>query len=211
MDIAQAVGAVTRVLTSREYQGQPARVIVATRVYDTTPDDLWDCLTNPERLPRWFLPVSGDLRPGGHYQLEGNAGGEITACEPPRHLALTWGMHGQASWVDVELSEQENGGTLLRLEHMAHVPDEFWEQYGPGAVGVGWDLALRGLGKHIETGGTLDAKVELAWPLSEEGKRFVKLISDDWATASIADDTPEDAARAAAERTTEFYTVEPQA
>jgi hypothetical protein len=120
-------------------------------------------------------------------------------------------MHGQASWVDVELSEQENGGTLLRLEHMAHVPDEFWEQYGPGAVGVGWDLALRGLGKHIETGGTLDAKVELAWPLSEEGKRFVKLISDDWATASIADGTPEDAARAAAERTTEFYTVEPQA
>jgi hypothetical protein len=100
---------------------------------------------------------------------------------------------------------------LLRLEHMAHVPDEFWEQYGPGAVGVGWDLALLGLGKHVGTGAALDAKKELAWPLSDEGKRFVGQCSDAWCAASIADGTLAEAAHAAAERTTAFYTVEPPA
>jgi hypothetical protein len=34
-------------------------------------------------LRRRFPPVSGDLRLGGKYQLGGNAGGEILACEPP--------------------------------------------------------------------------------------------------------------------------------
>ena len=31
-------------------------------------------------------PISGDLRLGGRYQLQGNAGGEILVCEPPQHL-----------------------------------------------------------------------------------------------------------------------------
>ena len=44
-------------------------------------EDVWDALTNPERIGRWFLPISGDYRLGGRYQFEGNAGGEIVACE----------------------------------------------------------------------------------------------------------------------------------
>lgn len=39
---------------------------------------MWDACTDPERIPRWFLPISGDLRLNGRYQLEGNAGGAIT-------------------------------------------------------------------------------------------------------------------------------------
>ena len=38
--------------------------------------------------------------------------------------------------------------TRLTLEHIAHEDEEglkFWDQFGPGAVGVGWDLALLGL------------------------------------------------------------------
>lgn len=37
------------------------------------------------------MPVSGELRVGGAFQLEGNAGGEILACEPPNLVRLTWG------------------------------------------------------------------------------------------------------------------------
>lgn len=48
-----------------------------TRTYDADVDDVWDALTNPERLPRWFSPVTGDFRVGGAYQIEGNAGGQI--------------------------------------------------------------------------------------------------------------------------------------
>ena len=44
------------------------------RTYETTIVDLWDAITSAERIPRRFLPISGDLRLGGRYQLEGHAG-----------------------------------------------------------------------------------------------------------------------------------------
>jgi uncharacterized protein YndB with AHSA1/START domain len=205
-DALRYIGAVTREIQNREYEGRPARVLVATCSYDTTIDDLWDAITNAERIPRWFLPISGDLRLGGRYQLLGNAGGEITACEPPRSLALTWEMHGQASWVNVRLTELSDGGTSLRLEHIAHVPDDLWNQFGPGAVGVGWDLTLMALGRHVSTGAAVDPKTAEAWPTSEEGKAFVGGSSEGWGRASIAAGTDEASALTAAGRTTAFYT-----
>jgi uncharacterized protein YndB with AHSA1/START domain len=182
--------------------------VVAERSYPAPISDVWDALTNAERIPRWFLPISGDLRLGGRYQLKGNAGGEIQACEPPRHLAVTWEHGGQVSWVTVRLAEEAAGRTQLELEHLAHVDDKFWDQYGPGAVGVGWDLALMGLGRHLETGAALDPQAAMAWPTSAEGKGFVRGSSDDWCRASTAAGTPSPAAQAAAARTTAFYTGE---
>jgi uncharacterized protein YndB with AHSA1/START domain len=49
--------------------------VTITQVYAAPVEDVWDACTNPARIPRWFLPVSGELRLGGRYQLEGNAGG----------------------------------------------------------------------------------------------------------------------------------------
>src|SRR6202022_4953001 len=103
-DIAGIVGAVTRKVVGREHHGRPAHAVLASRSYDTTIEDVWDAMTNAERIPRWFLPVTGDFRPGGRYQFEGNAGGEITRCEPPRLLAVTWGMGGSVSWLTVSLT-----------------------------------------------------------------------------------------------------------
>src|SRR5499433_4618380 len=142
IDVLRYIGMVTRDVSTREYEGLPARVLLATCAYDTTIDDVWDAITNPERIPRWFLPISGDLRLGGRYQLQGNAGGEITRCEPPRHLAVTWEFGGEVSWVKVDLTDDGKGGTHLELEHVAHVDDARWAQFGPGAVGVGWDMTL---------------------------------------------------------------------
>ena len=42
--------------------------------------------------------------------MHGNAGGEIKACDPPRHLALTWEFGGQTSWVDVQLTPLSTAG-----------------------------------------------------------------------------------------------------
>ncbi len=206
MDALRYIGAVTREIHSRDHDGRPARVLVVTCAYDTAIEDVWDALTNAERIPRWFLPISGDLRLGGRYQLHGNASGQITGCEPPRSLALTWEMGGQVSWVNVRLWELSDGGTRLQLEHIAHVPDDLWNQYGPGAVGVGWDLTMMGLGKHLSTGAAMDPKVGAAWPTTDEGKAFVRQSSDAWGQASIASGTDEAAARTAAGRTTAFYT-----
>ena len=205
IDIVQHVGAVTRAVENRVHDGRPARVVVASRTYDTTPDDLWDALTSRERIPRWFLPISGDLRVGGRYQLEGNAGGTITHCEPPRHVAVTWEYGDQLSWVDARIESTSDGRAHLTLEHIAHVPEPMWDQFGPGAVGVGWDLALAGLGNHIATGDSVTPGEGLAWLLSEDGRAFVRHVSDDWGRASIASGTDEAAAHAAVARTTAAY------
>lgn len=208
IDISHHIGAVVRELTRVEKNGAPAWKLVATRTYATDPEDLWDALTSPERIPRWFLPISGDLRVGGQFQLQGNAGGDILVCDAPRHLGVTWGMHGQVSWVDVFL-EEKDGATELRLEHVAHVPDEFWNQYGPGAVGVGWEGALLGLALHAESGESISPEASQEWQASDDGKRFFTLSSERWGDASIAAGTNPADARAAAARTTGFYTGAP--
>jgi uncharacterized protein YndB with AHSA1/START domain len=210
IDVTRLIGAVTREITSREVNGANARVLVATRSYDTTIEDLWDALTNPERIPRWFLPISGDLKLGGHYQLEGNASGEITECVPPRRLGLTWGMPGQVSWVNVELSAQAEGKTLLRLEHVAHVPDELWKQFGPGGVGIGWDEGLLGLDRHLTPGAKLGPETAAEWLASGEGKSFIQQSSAAWCAAAIAAGDDPALARAAAERVAAMYTGEGQ-
>lgn len=208
IDVAQVIGAVTRTVEQRDHNGRPARVVMATRTYDAAAAEVWDAMTRPERIPRWFLPVSGDLRLGGRYQLKGNAGGEIIGCEPPHLLSLTWEMGGEVSWLTIRLSEPSKGKTMLELEHVAHVDDARWRQFGPGAVGVGWDMALMGLGRHLASGASADPKAAMAWLGSPEGKTFVAMSSKDWSRASVAAGTQAEQAHAAAERTTAAYTGE---
>lgn len=205
IDIVQQIGAITREVRSQEQGGRTARVVVATRTFDTDIEDVWDAITSAERLPRWFAPVSGELRLGGRYQVQGNAGGEITTCEPPRRLAVTWEFGGGVSWLTVELAEDPGGGTRLELEHTAHV-DEHWEKFGPGAVGVGWDLSLLGLAEHLARTPGFDAAAGMAWAGTPEGREFMSGSSTAWGRASIASGTPAEAALAAAGRTTAFYT-----
>jgi hypothetical protein len=56
------------------------------------------------------------------------------------------------SWIEVRLTATSEGRTRFELEHIAHVDDERWNEYGPGTVGVGWDLTLVGLAMHLSSG-----------------------------------------------------------
>ena len=203
---AEAAGLTARRVHTGERDGTPTRIALARRRYRADRADVWDAVTNAERLPRWFLPVEGDLRPGGHYQFEGNAGGTIEACEAPERLAATWEFAGGVSWIEVDLREAE-GGTVLELTHESPVDPEFWEQFGPGAVGVGWDLGLYGLEQHLTTGEDLDAAEVEAWTLGPDGVAFVRRAAEDWARAAVDDGDDAERAAAAAERTIAFYTV----
>src|SRR5688572_8060279 len=118
VDLSRVIGAEFREVQEREREGQPVHVVVAVRTYSTDPQDLWDALTNKERIPRWFAPVDGDLRLGGRYQVQGNASGAITRCDPPEAFDLTWEFGGGVSWVNVRLAP-EDGRTRLTLEHIA--------------------------------------------------------------------------------------------
>src|ERR687895_2784586 len=119
IDPVATAGLVTREVRSGSRDGTPTKIAIARRTYPTGQADLWDALTNAERIPRWFLPVSGDLEPGGRYQLEGNAGGLIERCDEPESFAVTWGYGSSMSWVEGKPTPPGQG-TTPRLGHQAH-------------------------------------------------------------------------------------------
>ncbi|MCD0443450.1 SRPBCC family protein [Glycomyces sp. A-F 0318] len=208
-DPIATAGLVARSIRTGERDGAATKVLVARRTYRAEQADVWDALTSAERLPRWFLPVSGDLAVGGRYQFEGNAGGLVERCDAPDSLAVTWEFGGGMSWVEVRLSKSE-GGTVLELVHEAPVDPEMWRQYGPGAVGVGWDGSVHGLGVYLETGEPLDAAEFEAFMTSPAGVEYAGVLADAWAEAAVADGDDPGQARAARDAVVAFYTVPPQ-
>ena len=205
IDVTQSIGRATREVSTRSYDGKPARVVAVSHRYDTSPADLWEAITSADRIPRWFTPITGDLKPGGRYQLQGNAGGQILICEPPRHLKVTWEYGGDTSFVEVRIAK-DGAGSKLTLEHAMHGGEDHWNKFGPGATGVGWDLALLGLSQHTVTRSAKTAEEGMAWMMSENGKAFVRASSEAWGQAHIAAGADRAAAEAAASQTTAAYT-----
>ncbi|MGH8825398.1 MAG: SRPBCC domain-containing protein [Jiangellaceae bacterium] len=210
IDSMAAAGLVTREIRSGSRDGAPTKIAIARRTYPTDQADLWDALTNGDRIPRWFLPISGDLHVGGRYQLEGNAGGVVERCEQPESFAVTWEFGEMVSWLEVRLTTAGEG-TSLELAHEAHVDPDLWGQFGPGAVGIGWDLGLMGLGLHLESGAPVDPELAAAFSFSPEGVQFVRRAAAGWADAAVADGDEAGPAHEAAERSVAFYTTPPEA
>jgi uncharacterized protein YndB with AHSA1/START domain len=194
IDIASQINAIDRKverLPAADGVGERVSVVMR-RGYDAPIGDVWDAVTQPDRIKRWLMPISGELRVGGSFQLEGNAGGEILGCEPPSLLRVTFG--GPTSIVELRLTRQGDGETVLELEHT--VPIEM-AQSGAGAlyVGPGWDGALMGLGLFLR-GDAIGDPVAAA--NSTEAREFSKQSVSAW--AAVVEDsgtaTPEQLAAA---------------
>jgi uncharacterized protein YndB with AHSA1/START domain len=206
IDVNHQISQVRRQQGRRTLEAGEARVQTISQVYDTDIEDLWDVVTNPERIARWFLPVEGELKEGGRYQLTGNAGGTVTRCDRPSGYSATWEFADQVSWIEVRLTP-EGDSTRFELEHVAHVADEWWDQFGPGATGVGWDGGFYGLANYLADPASAPDPASMAtWHETPEGRSFFRLSSDAWVEASIADGADPVAAKAAGERTYAFYT-----
>ncbi len=205
LNVGDHIAAVERSVSPLEREGKPAYSVTLSRSYATTIDDLWDAVTNGSRISRWFLPITGELKLGGRYQLEGNAGGRITACERPSHFALTWEFAEAVSWVEVQVSENGASCAKLVLLHIQY-GSNLWDEYGPGAVGVGWEVGLMSLAMHITqpSAQMLDA----SFATTQGGKTFVTSSSERWGQAAISAGTASDTAHAAVARTIAFYTGE---
>ncbi len=103
-------------LRHRTIPAGEARVAVFTRSYETTIEDLWDACTNPERLQRWYVPVTGDFRVGGSFAQVNMGSGTILACDAPHLLKLSLG--GGVDEIELRLSPgAEDGTTTLELQH----------------------------------------------------------------------------------------------
>jgi uncharacterized protein YndB with AHSA1/START domain len=208
IDVASQINAVQRTVGSRTVNGSEAKTVVVSQTYDTAIEDVWNACTTAERISRWLMPISGELRLGGRYQLEGNAGGTIEECEPPQRLAVTWEYGGDTTWVEARLVAAEHGQTTVQVEHIARVDQERWEEFGPGAVGIGWDSMLLGLALHLRGEGMSGPEEAAVWAASDEGREFMRQSGEGWHDAHAA--TGEDAAmvRAAADRCITAYTAE---
>jgi uncharacterized protein YndB with AHSA1/START domain len=207
VDVAREIEAIQRSVGTGTIPAGEGHAVTLGRTYNASIDDVWDALTTPDRINRWFLPISGDFRLGGTYQFEGNAGGKILACEKPNRLLVTW-VYGSEdpsaiSEVEIRLTAKGADSTEFQMVHTAVVPDEMWDTFGPGAVGAGWDGGVMGLGLYLATGATVDDP--MAWQMSEEGREFYRLSSHAWGEASRAAGVDEETITRNVAATTEFY------
>jgi uncharacterized protein YndB with AHSA1/START domain len=177
IDIASHLKAIHREVGNRPTESGEVVSVSLRRSFNSPIEDVWDAVTNPERMRRWFLPISGDLQVGGTFQLEGNAGGDVLKCEPPRLLRVTFGA--PTSLVEIRLSSAGESETLLELEHTVPL-----EMAGSGAgalyVGPGWDGAFMALGLFLD-GVVSDDPVAAA--NSPQGQEFSRQSVHAWATA----------------------------
>jgi len=213
IDIVQEIETAQREVASGRIAAGEGRSVRLSRTYDAPIEEVWDAVTSPERISRWFLPVTGDYRVGGRFQLEGNAGGEILSCDRPNRFRVTWAYGdvtdpAAVSELEVRLTPVGDGTTRLELDHTAIAPEEMWTEYGPGAVGVGWDQGLLGLTLHLRGESVGDS---MAWQLSDEGRAFAAASSAAWGAANeTAGADPAVAAKGVA-NTTLFYAPEKEA
>ncbi len=200
------IDATSRTVSPHERDGRPAAHVTLSRAFETNIEDLWGAVTNPDRIPRWATNVTGELQLNGRYQIESNASGTITKCEPQSHIAVTWEFAGDVSWVEFQFADDPPDCARLTLTHTSHLSPH-WDTYGPGATGVGWELALAGLALYLADP-NLEKPDEMEFVTSNQGKAFITGSSNAWAEAAIAAGTDPETAQTAANSTTAFYTGE---
>jgi uncharacterized protein YndB with AHSA1/START domain len=211
IDVIREIEATQRKVGRGQIAAGEGHTVTLRRTYEAPIEDVWDALTNPRRIPRWFLPISGDLRVGGNYKFEGNAGGTIQSCERPNRLLVTWvgmetGSPADVSEVEVRLTAQGADRTTVEMVHTAVVPDEMWSEYGPGAVGVGWEGGVLGMALHL--GGAESAIEDREnWPFTEEGREFMRLSSEAWGEANRTAGADDETVARNVANTFAFYTT----
>ncbi len=105
------------------------------RRFSTDVADLWASVTDPDRLARWFCPVTGEFVEGGAYQADlgrdGLVHGRILACRPGHGYTVSWEDGGdQESEIEVAVAP-DLGGAVLTLHHRA-LPSRYLADYGAG-------------------------------------------------------------------------------
>lgn len=109
-----------------------------------------------------------------------DASSVVESCDPPNGFTATWEYGGEISWIELlRLSPASDRGARVELEHIAHVDDTRWDEFGPGAVGVGWALSLLGLASHLSSGAGVEPGESAAWMASGASVVVVAAMAPD--------------------------------
>ena len=93
--------------------------MIRTEIFLPAPrEDVWEALTEPDRLEDWFAnEVDLDLRPGGGASFRWSNGEErhatVIEVEPERRLAFEWDDEGE---VEFTLGDDADGTRLVVVE-----------------------------------------------------------------------------------------------
>jgi uncharacterized protein YndB with AHSA1/START domain/DNA-binding transcriptional ArsR family regulator len=141
----------------------------------TTPERLWDAITDPEQRRKYSFGVEthSDWTPGSEYiaRVPGVvdiAAGQNVEVDPPRLLVQTfealWSEKLKAQGTTRVTWEIEPVGTSCRLTviHDLLLPDANPQLYG------GWPMVLSGLKTLLETGELLDTPGSLQYEQTSE-------------------------------------------
>ena len=126
-----------------ELDGRPAVRFV--RSYPHPIERVWQAVTTPEGLARWFpSKVELELRAGGVVTYSGDPHiedmtGRVLACDPPHYLALTWG----GEELRFKLEPLADGGCRFTLFDLLDARD------AAARNAAGWDVCLSELDNHL--------------------------------------------------------------
>jgi hypothetical protein len=67
-DVLDELAAARRTMGAATLPAGDAYTMELRRRYDAPVDDVWNAITDPERLGRWLKSVTGDLRLGGSFR-----------------------------------------------------------------------------------------------------------------------------------------------
>lgn len=150
-------GAGTRILGTLQ-SARGAGVVRIEDRYDTDVEDLWEALTDPARLARWYGRVDGDLRPGGRIRtyIEANdieSTGRVEVCDPPRRLLLTT-RETDESFARGEGVPPYDGSIEVTLNPVGVETDLVIEVRGMpldaiAFYGAGWQIHAEHLAEHV--------------------------------------------------------------
>ena len=209
MNLSGTAGADIRKVAEGQVDDQPMRIITAERCFKESSATLWCALTEADRIAHWFVPISGDLRLGGRYDLPMGVEGTIVSCQKFRGFRLSWEQEGQVSWVEVNL-EQGDDSTRLRLVHSIpkdRKAEQHWRKYGAGATGIGWDLSILGLVLYLDEGlKALDREVIDKWLTSDGGREFIESSATAWRIKQVESGESPEIAKEMADHAYRFYT-----
>lgn len=124
--------------------------------------DVWDAITDRDRLGRWLFPTTFEPRVGGSVEVDmgeyGTARGQVLAWAEPRELEYEWqqpdsiGGGADGTWhIRLELTAVGDDHTTLVFEHLLPEP-------GRPEFAAGWHWYLERLA--LLLGGGHPAAVE---------------------------------------------------
>jgi uncharacterized protein YndB with AHSA1/START domain len=143
----------------------PTSAFVYVTYIKTTPDKLWNALTDPEVMKRWRFGThaESDWSVGSSWKMITGAGqvldtGEIAESDPPTRLIIKWRSEWEPelkaegySRCTFDIEPVSSDATKLMVTHAIDKdPSPFIE-----AVSIGWPRTLSNLKTFLETGGTV--------------------------------------------------------